>query len=1353
MHRTHTTDDVFACAPGAILGGKRSGGRARVNHDQADEEGNAIGGSGSHSIAGYEYQIDVSVWLALDLVLANRLAHELLLEPASEEDIEADLAENEPGRLTSTATMDGYRLIVQAKLRSGDAWTVNGLKALLNHGEVRPSAAKRLEEPTARYLLITSAALNGGARRLSVRRAGSWPKPADMPATVKSTLPAGSAGRVAIIGNEDEERLATDIKSLLAESFRVPNAKLNACRRALREQARARIGGAGGGRWTRAQLEQVIRRHDGYIASSPELDHYVHPTNWSDLRAVMNDRHAALIIGQSGTGKTMATRKLYDELRMEIPGLTRVPITLGPEQLRDDVTEPPVLYDIEDPWGRYDFDPKSRPWNDQLAQFLAKARPDRLIVATSRLDVAQSAGALDTVKPWRVGLEAEHYGRAERQRLYRTRIDGLPRKLQPLAKESERSVLAELATPLEIQKFFDALPTLDDKERRNPAALVTEAIRRAHQDSIERTVVDQIEERRDIRAAAILWALLKANDKLSLRLLRQIEERLAEQGPQFEKGVSPLVTFFVAARNLRQAETTITYYHPRVEAGIEQALRRDRLVVRRTLRLLIDILVSPNGPGEAWGIAASARLLLAVDRTPELKPESSAAAQAKIDVWLADILAKSAKEFEESLKLAEAAGSADSNVSEVARFLLYRPDRSFEWMRKWRPPQHDEAWYARMRADPGVKAVVETFIRDVLPHSHDDFGATFVADAERVAPGLTSAFLSAAAKAVHYGFTYSHEAIAEGALNDLAGFEAIVDEAVAVRTVSDADRQRDAETHLAIINGEYSEDYAEHLADNDDGWTAGEFLEAYVERVRATVGWRHLVEHRHRDRLLYYWFRALAKDEPVDPAEVNGAFAVGCGTADEDDLWHVLAKAWDPAFEQALVDRILEGHAEPRVRAAALTCLAERAGERLRAICKDLAARGHEGRLVEIAIELGEMRRKRSDFDGTRHAEAADRATAHLPSLLKELSDAAFALETKATPTLSESARDLLVRIAAPSEQVRIFRVKLDEYLPMFVPDDVRWLLANTEEASNAVEAIDVAIRHGMARDIEAGLSHRFADVVARSLKAVATPMPPPLPDPLLAFARHKGSPVRRALVQLLDVKPHPEHLQTLVLLAKDDWSPRSSYGEEEDYPIAQAAIEALGKLGAIESQVADDLYRLAIDTRDSDVRQGIFVLLVRGADARFQGNLFELAVSPGRRIVRQAAAAALIAGAEHVTPEIVERITPQLLGTRIESVASRLLLLVALRAEIDQIVKVAEALSTNEKRRVLLLLAVWVVRDRDLSLAERIARMLPANHAGVNWAMAGANGKLNDTALDDLGDPMSVEQVLRFMRPEKKKG
>ena len=549
------------------------------------------------------------------------MTHELVLEPATQEDIEADVAENEPGRITSNANLDGYRLVVQAKLRTGDAWTVAGLNALLKHGEVRESAAKRLLNLNVRYLLVTSAALNGVAREMRVRHVGVWPRAADMPASIRSKLPAGSAGRVAIIGNQDEERLASDIKQLVTESFRVPNARWEECRRALREEARVRIGGAGGGRWTRPELERVIRRHDGYIASSPELEHYVHPTNWAELLTAMTQRHAALIIGQSGTGKTLATEQLYEELRKAVPGLARVAITLGPQQLKEDTTERPVLFDIEDPWGRIDFDPQRRPWNDQLAQFFSDASHDRMIVATTRLDVAQTAGALDGVKPWLVTLEAEHYGANERRRLYRTRIDALPRKLQAVAARSESTVLSKLATPLEIQKFFDALPTLDSKDLRNSPAFVSEAIRRAHQNSIERTVIDQIEERNDVRAAAVLWGFLKADDRLSLRLLRIVEEKLADRDSQFDLGVLPLVSFFVAARNLRQTESMVTYYHPRVEAGTRaQALSRGRFVVKKALRLLIDVLVSPDGPGEAWGVAASVRL--DCGRRPGARPQA-----------------------------------------------------------------------------------------------------------------------------------------------------------------------------------------------------------------------------------------------------------------------------------------------------------------------------------------------------------------------------------------------------------------------------------------------------------------------------------------------------------------------------------------------------------------------------------------------------------------------------------------------------------------------------------------------------------------------------------------------------------
>jgi hypothetical protein len=161
----------------------------------------------------------------------------------------------------------------------------------------------------------------------------------------------------------------------------------------------------------------------------------------------------------------------------------------------------------------------------------------------------------------------------------------------------------------------------------------------------------------------------------------------------------------------------------------------------------------------------------------------------------------------------------------------------------------DEGWYARLRADPATKPLLETFIRDVLPIDRNNYATTLVAEADRLAPDLTPAFLAAAERAVQYGFIHSDDVIAEGALRDLKSFEHIVDAAVDVLTPSQEERRKTAETHLAIVNGVYSDDYAEYLAGNDDGHTAGFFLGAYVERVRSLKEWRSLAQHRHRDRL------------------------------------------------------------------------------------------------------------------------------------------------------------------------------------------------------------------------------------------------------------------------------------------------------------------------------------------------------------------------------------------------------------------------------------------------------------------------------------------------------------------------
>ena len=127
-------------------------------------------GWGAAALAGFDYQIDVSIWLALDLMLSRKLTDRVILEPASEKDLEAELTDFEQGAVATQVSIDGYLLVIQAKRREGDAWRVSDLKRLLRHGgESRMSAAERLRDPRIRYVLVTSAGLNGGTRNLNVR--------------------------------------------------------------------------------------------------------------------------------------------------------------------------------------------------------------------------------------------------------------------------------------------------------------------------------------------------------------------------------------------------------------------------------------------------------------------------------------------------------------------------------------------------------------------------------------------------------------------------------------------------------------------------------------------------------------------------------------------------------------------------------------------------------------------------------------------------------------------------------------------------------------------------------------------------------------------------------------------------------------------------------------------------------------------------------------------------------------------------------------------------------------------------------------------------------------------------------
>lgn len=1321
--------------------------------DSVNSMGAATGGSGAPALEGYLYQVDVSVWTALDLVLAKKLANAVELEPCSQEDIEAHLPETDPGKVVLGSAVGQRLLVIQAKLRTGEPWNVSAITALLKHGGTnRVSAKDRLENPTVHYLLVTSAPLTGVARGLRVRNFGQWPDPNEMPASLVSELHPGAAGRVAVLANEESERIEQRIKDLLLDAFRVPHSKWSSCLEALREQARIKMTGRAARHWMRAELEETIKSFDGYFASSPELSHYVPPTNWSILCEQLQQKYAVVIAGRSGTGKTMAAEALWDHVRGQVPGIERIHIRTGPSEVRAVQRSGPVLFDIEDPWGRYRFVPGSEEWNDKLPSILRSAGPGRLFVITTREDVLCDAQARKATSPWRVSLEAEHYKRAERQRLYENRVLALPRDLQLLAVDNREWVLRELETPLEIQKFFDALAIGSDGDAELGSERVKQAIQDAHHDSIESTIVTQINHRSATHWAAVIWGLLKANAKLSRALMPEIQDRLVEHGDIYEQGFEELVNFLIAGRSLRQVDSAVSYYHPRVENGLECALLAKRIPATRVLQQLCDVLLSfDEGEEDDWGRHAVAQLVSAALSLDKLRFRCSQTVQANLDAWLSSRLARADDQFEDYLRLARRVGSERCMPAELARFLMDKAPQVWFPRASSTPLEESDEWYAQVSGDPVARSVCDTFVRRIMPYGQSKYPNDISTHLVRLAGGMTDAFLDAALSIVTHDVNSNDDAIVNGALVDLDAFAPVVEAALEYLESLEGDSNKWHETALKIRNGEYSEDYAEHLCDSasEEGYTANELLKTYVSHFRHERGWHALREHPHIMRLLRWWLGVIQReceDHPPDASEIDELGGMAFNTAYEAELWALLALHWQPVFENSLLQRVANGHQDAELRAQAVACLVLHAPQQFQFIRDKLIAENNIARLLGFFEDLG----RASNMRSYRAAGFWDIASTWAMSLERPYSEivAPFTLqEADRSWDLTAQGVELVCKLAPSDEYGLLTKIRFGAANGIAVDTEIQDLLATTLDEDIAAAAIDAAIIMHRSEIVEGGLLHPLAKVRARALQAIGSWASDPLPAHILAMAEDKGKYVREALVQVLANRPKSEYVDTLIVLADDRWSKWSGNPESDaNYPIARAAAECLIKVPGLSQHVVGSILELAKSCVDPEVRSTLFCALAHNAPPSARDELLQLAVSPGRREIRDDAAYALLNADNLLEDDLVAEIEPEHLVRNPEYVAAVLTLIVGLRGTESAVDEAAARLASVSSRRVFLILLGVALAQRTENMSHVILDLLPADHVATALIAGCVDGLLPRAALDDLGDVRAVRQVLWFL-------
>ena len=224
-----------------------------------------------------------------------------------------------------------------------------------------------------------------------------------------------------------------------------------------------------------------------------------------------------------------------------------------------------------------------------------------------------------------------------------------------------------------------------------------------------------------------------------------------------------------------------------------------------------------------------------------------------------------------------------------------------------------------------------------------------------------------------------------------------------------------------------------------------------------------------------------------------------------------------------------------------------------------------------------------------------------------------------------------------------------------------------------------------------------------------------------------------------------------MICLTKDEWSLSSQrYGEDDHFPIARAAVDAIRQLDFHSKEILEQLQNIAIETSDWVVRANLFKVIVEKGGDTFHQRIFEVAVTPGRVDVKRAAAYAMLTEFEILDLKVVHRITVDLLAIQAPSVAVILTIIYACRAQLSERLKIAQELSANHYRRVLILLMLWPKVSPCEPTKLSLKALLPDGHPSIEWINAGPVEYVDDSFIADLGAPDICQEVLHWLNPKR---